>query len=42
MFERLEIMEQQYQDMQDKLSAGTLDVKEMTKLMKESAALFDP
>ncbi len=41
MFERLEIMEQQYQDMQDKLSAGTLDVKEMTKLMKESAALFD-
>jgi peptide chain release factor 1 len=41
MFERLEIMEQQYQDMQDKLSTGTLDVKEMTKLMKESAALFD-
>jgi peptide chain release factor 1 len=41
MFERLEIMEQQYQDMQDKLSTGTLDVKEMTRLLKESAALFD-
>jgi peptide chain release factor 1 len=41
MFERLDIMEQQYQDMQDKLSTGTLDVKEMTRLLKESAALFD-
>jgi len=41
MFERLEIMEQQYQDMQDKLSTGTLDVKEMTRLLKDSAALFD-
>lgn len=41
MFERLEIMEQQYQEMQDKLSAGSLEVKEMTRLLKESAAIFD-
>jgi peptide chain release factor 1 len=39
MFDRLEIMKKQYQEMQDKLSTGTLEAKEMTKLMKESSAI---
>ena len=41
MFDRLDIMEKQYQEMHDKLSTGTLEVKEMTQLLKESAALQD-
>ena len=39
MFDRLAIMEKQYQEMQEKLSTGTLEVKEMTKLMKETASI---
>ena len=39
MYDRLEIMEKQLQEMQDKLSTGTLEVKEMTKLLKESSAI---
>ncbi|TNF09507.1 MAG: peptide chain release factor 1 [Bacillota bacterium] len=41
MFDRLAIMEKQYQEMQEKLSTGTLEVKEMTKMMKESSAIQD-
>lgn len=41
MFERLEIMENQYQDMQDKLASGIQDVKEMTRLLKESSSLAE-
>jgi len=39
MYDRLEIMEKQLQQMQDKLASGTLEVKEMTKLLKESSAI---
>ncbi|MDO9628397.1 MAG: peptide chain release factor 1 [Acholeplasmataceae bacterium] len=39
MYDRLEIMEKQLQEMQDKLSTGTLGIKEMTKLLKESSAI---
>jgi len=41
MFDRLAIMEKQYQEMQEKLSTGTLEVKEMTRLMKESSVIQD-
>ena len=41
MFDRLAIMEKQYKDMQEKLSTGQLEVKEMTKLMIESASIQD-
>jgi len=39
MFDRLDLIEKTYQEMQDKLMAGTLGVKEMTELLKESASL---
>jgi len=39
MYDRLEIMEKQLQQMQDKLATGTLEVKEMTKLLKESSTI---
>ena len=39
MYDRLEIMEKQLQLMQDKLASGTLEVKEMMKLLKESSAI---
>ncbi len=41
MFERLEIMENQYQEIQDKLASGIQDVKEMTRLLKESSSLAE-
>ncbi|MDI6453498.1 peptide chain release factor 1 [Peloplasma aerotolerans] len=41
MFERLEILEKQYQEMQDKLASGKLEVKEMTNLLKESSAISE-
>ena len=41
MFDRLSIMEKRYVEIQDKLSLGTVDVKEMTKLLKESSSLED-
>lgn len=39
MFDRLDIMEQQYQKIQDQLSTGNVDVKEMTKMLKEARKL---
>lgn len=39
MYDRLDLMEKQYQDIQNKLASGTLDVKDMTKLLKESSVL---
>ncbi|MCR3906025.1 MAG: peptide chain release factor 1 [Tenericutes bacterium] len=41
MFERLEILEKQYQEMQDKLASGKLEVKEMTNLLKETSAISE-
>lgn len=35
MFDRLKVMEEYYISLQDKLASGTLEVKEMTKLLKE-------
>ncbi len=39
MFDRLNLIEKTYQDMQDKLVQGNLEIKEMTELLKESAGL---
>ncbi|TVP86717.1 MAG: peptide chain release factor 1 [Acholeplasmataceae bacterium] len=39
MFERLELIEKQYQDILDQLSKGKLEVKEMTTLLKQSSDL---
>lgn len=41
MYNRLEAMLKQYNDIQEKLSTGTLEIKEMTKLLKESSNLKD-
>lgn len=41
MYDRLAIIEKQYLEIQNKLSSGTLDVKEMTKLLKESSSVAD-
>jgi peptide chain release factor 1 len=41
MFDRLEIIEKQYQEIQDVLSSGKLDIKKMTELLKESASLSE-
>lgn len=35
MFERLKVMEEYYLTLQEKLASGTLEIKEMTKLLKE-------
>ena len=39
MFDRLDLIEKTYQDIQDKLMTGKLEVKAMTELLKESASL---
>ena len=39
MFDRLELIEKRYQEIQDLLSTGTVEVKEMTKLLKESSTI---
>ncbi len=39
MFDRLNLIEKTYQEMQDKLMTGKLEVKEMTELLKESAGM---
>lgn len=39
MFDRLKILETQYQEMQDKLASGTLDIKEMTPLLIELSSI---
>ncbi len=39
MFDRLKLMEEQYNKIQDKLQSGITDIKEITKLMKESKTL---
>ncbi len=39
MFDRLKLIEKQYKEIQDKVSSGTLEVKEMTELLKESAGI---
>jgi len=41
MFDRLEIIEKQHQEIQEILSSGKLDIKKMTELLKESAALSE-
>ncbi|MDY0074254.1 MAG: peptide chain release factor 1 [Acholeplasmataceae bacterium] len=41
MFDRLAMMEKRYVEIQDKLASGSVDVKEMTKLLKESSTLSD-
>jgi peptide chain release factor 1 len=41
MFDRLALIEKQYKEMQEKLSSGTLEVKEMTTLLKESSSIQD-
>ena len=41
MFDRLEMIEKQYQLIENKLSTGTLYFKTMTELLKESSSLFD-
>lgn len=39
MFDRLKLIEKQYKEIQDKLSSGKLEVKEMTTLLKESSTI---
>jgi peptide chain release factor 1 len=39
MYDRLDLIEKQYQTMQDKLASGKLEVKEMTQLLKESSSI---
>jgi len=39
MYDRLELIEKQYKTMQDKLSSGKIEVKEMTQLLKESSTI---
>lgn len=39
MYDRLSLIEKQYQDIQDKLASGGLEVKEMTSLLKESSSI---
>lgn len=41
MFDRLKIMEETYVNIQNKLASGTVDVKEMTSLLKEMSSLED-
>lgn len=41
MFDRLQMMEKRYVEIQEKLGSGTVEVKEMTKLLKESSSLED-
>jgi len=41
MFDRLALIEKQYKDIQEKLSSGKLEVKEMTTLLKESSSIQD-
>lgn len=41
MYDRLDLIEKQYKHMQEKLSSGTLEVKEMTQLLKESSQLSE-
>ncbi|MFP4178198.1 MAG: peptide chain release factor 1 [Acholeplasmataceae bacterium] len=37
MFDRLDLIEKRYQEIQDRLASGQLEVKEMTELLKESS-----
>lgn len=39
MYDRLKLIEKQYEEIQEKLISGTLEVKEMTDLLKESAGI---
>lgn len=39
MYDRLALIEKQYMEMQDKLSSGKLEIKEMTTLLKESSSI---
>jgi peptide chain release factor 1 len=39
MFDRLKLIEKQYQEIQDKLSSGKLDIKEMTPLLIEMSGI---
>mgnify|MGYP000911629361 FL=1 len=39
MYDRLSLIEKQYLEIQDKLTSGGLEVKEMTSLLKESSSI---
>lgn len=39
MYDRLALIEKQYQEIQDKLASGKLEIKEMTGLLKESSSI---
>lgn len=39
MFDRLRLIEKQYKEIQEKVISGTLEVKEMTELLKESSSI---
>lgn len=39
MYDRLALIENQYQEIQDKLASGKLEIKEMTNLLKESSSI---
>jgi peptide chain release factor 1 len=37
MFDRLDLIEKRYQEIQDRVASGKLEIKEMTELLKESS-----
>lgn len=39
MYDRLALIEKQYLEIQNKLSSGKLEIKEMTNLLKESSSI---
>lgn len=41
MYDRLKLIEKQYEEIQKKVSSGTLPIKEMTELLKESSAISE-
>ncbi len=39
MFDRLKLIEKQYKEIQEKVSSGKIEIKEMTELLKESSSI---
>jgi peptide chain release factor 1 len=39
MFDRLDLIEKRYQEIQDRVASGKLEIKEMTELLKESSSI---
>jgi peptide chain release factor 1 len=39
MFDRLDLIEKRYQEIQDHVASGKLEIKEMTELLKESSSI---